>query len=203
MLGAAPITMLITFFVSYGVYHLLAKLFGGKASFRQYAAAMAAAYVLVWFSVIPIIGSFLFALSSLWLIAAAVLVTKVTHRISVGKAVLIILIPFVIVIGLGFIAMIAYFSVLNPSTLLPDMCALPVGIFCGDFAATTAGLTLTVTNDMNTSLTINEATARPILDKGGCALSGTPISIGPEQTVRLSFDQDISATEICSLPSGK
>ena len=96
-----PIVMLVGFFVSMGILHLLAKLFGGQASFKEYYRAMGVGYVGTWIAVIPILGPLLSGLVSLWYIVVNVVVLKAVHKLTTFKAVLVLLIPLIIFGVLG------------------------------------------------------------------------------------------------------
>lgn len=65
-------------------------LFGGTGSFVAHYRAFAHAQLIGWLSVIPLVGGFV---SFLWGAAAAVVIVEEVHRVSVGRALAIVLLP--------------------------------------------------------------------------------------------------------------
>jgi len=98
-----PIFMLIAFFISIGILHLFAKLFGGQASFTEYYRAIGVGYVGTWIAVIPILGPLLSGLVSLWYIVVNVVVLKAVHKLTTFKAVLVLLLPAIVFGVIAFV----------------------------------------------------------------------------------------------------
>jgi len=96
-----PIVMLIMYFVWTGILHVIALLFGGKASYMNLFKPVGLAAVLGWIAVIPFIGPFLSMLVSLWAIVVYVIIVKSVYDFSTGKAVAVVLIPLAIIFVLA------------------------------------------------------------------------------------------------------
>ena len=94
----APIGVLIGTFIMFGIIHLLAKLFGGKASFPQFYRACGIGYIGMWISIIPFAGVVLGGIVMLWYLVVDVVILKHVHQLTTGKAVFVVLIPVIIVI---------------------------------------------------------------------------------------------------------
>lgn len=92
----APIMVLIFTFLWFGFLHLLAKMFGGKASFAEFYRANGIGSVVTWVSVIPLLGGLLSFLASLWALVMTFTVLRTTHKLSSGRAALVLAIPLVI-----------------------------------------------------------------------------------------------------------
>jgi hypothetical protein len=112
----------IMFFLSFGFFHLVAKLFGGQATAIQYLRTFSNAYFIYWIGAIPLVGWLLISVAGLWLTVVNIFMLRAVHRLSTAKAVIVGLIPtilFVIFIILAGIAAMAYFGVLSPERFLP------------------------------------------------------------------------------------
>ena len=117
----APMMILISFFVSVGIIHLLARLFGGKAGYMELFRAQSHAQILSWLGplvIISFLGNILNFLVSLWSIVVSVVILENVHKLSRGKAIVVVLIPAIVML-LVVIGSLAYFGVLSPSKLLP------------------------------------------------------------------------------------
>lgn len=124
MLGIVifPIFALVLSFISYGVLHLLAKLFGGTASFREFYSASGIGSVATWVSAIPFIGGFLSALAGLWGLVITFFVLRTTHKLSSVRAAIVIAIPLVIVLII---------TVLFVAAIIAMIAAVGLGGFAG------------------------------------------------------------------------
>ncbi|MFH2021334.1 MAG: Yip1 family protein [archaeon] len=91
-----PIMEVVFSFVGVGIIHLLAKLFGGKAKFMELYRTNGIGYIAMWIAVIPFIGSTLAGLIGLWYIVVSVVILKAVHKLSTGKAVMVVLIPLIV-----------------------------------------------------------------------------------------------------------
>ncbi len=87
----APIFAVIWSFVSVGILHLLAGLFGGTGNFKGYYSAMGIGSLPQWAGLIPFLGSII----ALWYIPVAVIVTERVHGINQGKAIAVVLLPLI------------------------------------------------------------------------------------------------------------
>lgn len=99
-----PIAYLIGTFIGIGIIHLLAKLFGGKAKFSEFYRTSSHAYVVNWIAIIPILGPMVSGIAGLWNLVVTVFVLKNVHKLTTGKAVVVVLIPVVIAIIIGVVA---------------------------------------------------------------------------------------------------
>ena len=121
------VAVLITgYFIVVGVMHILALLFGGKARYMEYFRAESHAAILSWLGIlvmIPFLGGIINILISIWGIVVSVVILENVHKLTRGKAVIVVLIPVIISILLIVIGSIAYFGTLNPEafgTLSPE-----------------------------------------------------------------------------------
>ncbi len=115
-----PISLIIGLFIGYSIYHFIAKfILGGQATGMQYFRSLSNSFVIYWFTFIPNIGVFLQLIAGLWLMIINIFILHKVHKLSMVKAVILGLLPFVLLIGLVFIGAIAYFGVLDPSAFLP------------------------------------------------------------------------------------
>jgi len=115
-----PISLIIGFFVGYSIFHLIAKfILGGKATGTQYFRSLSNAFVIYWFTFIPFIGVFLQFIAGLWFIALNIFILHKVHKLSKVKAIILGLLPFILSLILMILA-IGYFSVLNPSAMMPS-----------------------------------------------------------------------------------
>ena len=98
-----------------------------------------------------------------------------------------------ILVVLAAITALAYFGVLNAGRFLPEKCTMPSGLACIDFAATSGGITLIVSNSLGTDIT-NISMG---INGTGCVVSQTS---GPT-----SLNNGAQGTYVfsCSPPSGK
>jgi len=89
-----------------GILHIISMLFGGKSSFEGYLKTTAFAQIPTALGVIPILGSFV---GGIWCLALVVMATKEAQELTLGKAVLVVLIPLlllailVLLVGLALI----------------------------------------------------------------------------------------------------
>ena len=100
----AIITVPLFFLIGVGIYHLIAKLLGGQGEFGRYAylnAAYAAPLGIVasLLSLVPF-ASCLTIFISIYQIVLAYFATKVEHRLTSGRALLTVLLPVIVVVGL-------------------------------------------------------------------------------------------------------
>jgi hypothetical protein len=110
----SPIFVVIGVLVNAGILHIIALIFGGQAKYMELFKAMAFAQVVGWIAIIPFLGGALSIILAIWLIVVNIVIVKNVHKLSTGKSVLVILIPYIIilsilavlalVLGLAFVA---------------------------------------------------------------------------------------------------
>ena len=111
----------IAFFIGAGIYHLLAKAFGGRGTFLPYC------YCYLLFGVplgviggvlglIPFVGSLLTFAVSIYQIVLQVYMTMAVHRLTGGKATLAVLILPIIIIVLAIILTIVLIGAIAAAT---------------------------------------------------------------------------------------
>ncbi len=110
-----PIIFLISSFIGYGILHILALLFGGKATFRQFYSVLAHTSILYIGAVIPFVGWAI----TIWQIILNVFILKNVHQLSTGRAIAVVLIPIlailliVIITAVFFIATFGTFGAMS------------------------------------------------------------------------------------------
>ena len=118
----APIATIIFYFIGVGIMHVLALLFGGKAKYMEYFRAESYSSILGWLGIltlIPYLGGIVTFLASIWGIVVSIVILENVHKLSRGKAIIVVLIPVVVLILLVTIGALAYFGVANPQALMP------------------------------------------------------------------------------------
>ncbi|MBI5190852.1 MAG: YIP1 family protein [Nitrospirae bacterium] len=98
-----PIMQVIGSFISVGILYLIAKMLGGTGGFKGYYSALGIGSIPQWAQFVPFVGW----LVSLWSLPVSVIVTERVHNLSFGKAVAVVVIPFLIVAFL-FVLAIAF-----------------------------------------------------------------------------------------------
>lgn len=111
MSGAGALTGIIItpifFLIAVGIVHLIATLFGGRGDFGRYAylsAAITAPISIVngVLAFIPVLGGCVALLISIYSIVLNYFAVKVAYSLSSGRAIAVILVPLIIVLGLVF-----------------------------------------------------------------------------------------------------
>jgi len=110
-----PIVAVAASFIGVGILYLLARLFGGAGDFKGYYSALGIGYLTAWAGVIPFLGAVL----SLWGIPVAVIITERVHRISMGKAVAVVLIPVAVVFLVAMLAFAGFMAFLTMAGKTP------------------------------------------------------------------------------------
>ncbi|HLZ58435.1 MAG TPA: Yip1 family protein [Ktedonosporobacter sp.] len=95
-------------FIGVGILHLIAKAFRGTGTFVQYmygyllfgVPLSVAGYIL---ALIPILGWFLAGVLGIYHVVLTIFMTMGVHRLSGGKATLVVLLPFIVVLALSCI----------------------------------------------------------------------------------------------------
>lgn len=92
----APVLNVLIFSAFIAVFHGVARLFGGKATFQQYYRATALAWIISWTQVVPLLG----AVASLWSIPVNVVVLKSVHRLKTLEAVAVMAVMMSLAMGI-------------------------------------------------------------------------------------------------------
>ena len=116
------------FIISTGIYHLLAKLFGGTGTFKEMAFAASTFYVPLSvisavLAALPVVGTFLVLPVSAYILVLYGVSINAVHSLGAGKATAVVLIPLVVVIVIGILL-----GVLMISTLAPMLEQMPGGV---------------------------------------------------------------------------
>lgn len=124
MLTIMPVLILtiIIYFIMVGIMHMLARLFGGQAKYMEYFRAESHAAILSWLVIlliIPFLAGIVNFLVSIWGIVVSVVILENVHKLTRGKAIMVVLIPIIVLVLLVAIGLSAYFGVLNPQAFLP------------------------------------------------------------------------------------
>ncbi|MCS4542217.1 MAG: YIP1 family protein [Euryarchaeota archaeon] len=106
-----PILAIIGWFISSGIVHLFALLLGGKANFTGFLRAMGFAYAPAALGIIPIIGAFI---GGIWVFICEVFAVKVVHELTLGRALLALLLPVIIVIIFVILGSLYFAFVMRP-----------------------------------------------------------------------------------------
>jgi hypothetical protein len=110
-----PINLIVGLFVEYPIFHLIAKfILGGKATGTQYFRSLSNAFIIYWFTFIPIVGMFLQFIAGAWFIAINIFILHKVHKLSKPKAIILGLLPVILSLILMILA-IAYFTILFQS----------------------------------------------------------------------------------------
>jgi len=110
---------IIGYFIVIGITHIVARLFGGKAKYIEYFRAESHAAILGWLgilAIIPFIGVIINIIVGIWGFVVSVIILENVHKLARGKAIIAVLLPIVVLVGL---AAIAFFGSVNPETLIP------------------------------------------------------------------------------------
>ena len=103
----------IVFLIVVGIVHLIATVLGGKGDFGRYAYLSAAigapvSIVNAFLGIIPVVGGCVVALLSIYSLILNYFAIKVAYSLTSGRAIVVILIPLIIVLGvalcIGFVA---------------------------------------------------------------------------------------------------
>jgi len=111
---------IIGYFIVIGIMHIVARLFGGKAKFIEYFRTESHAAVLGWLgilSIIPFLGGIINIIVGIWGFVISVMILENVHKLTRGKAIIVVLLPVVVMIFL-IAGSIAYFGTVSPETLL-------------------------------------------------------------------------------------
>ncbi|MBN2564971.1 MAG: YIP1 family protein [Candidatus Eisenbacteria bacterium] len=114
-----PIMLIVGIFVVVGIMHFVATTFlGGQGQFKEVFVPLSCAHLLLWVSVIPILGTALSALAAIWMLVVSVIIIERTHKIDRGKAIVVVAVPVVLwiivffimtIVGVGLMALTGRF----------------------------------------------------------------------------------------------
>ena len=96
-----PFTIALSIIIGSGVTHLCLMIVGGnRRGFEATFRAISYSHSALLFHIVPIVGTFV---GGIYLFILAILGVREGHEISTGKAVLAVLLPFIVVTGLGIL----------------------------------------------------------------------------------------------------
>lgn|GEM_PF-2593137 len=105
------IGLIIAYFIGVGILFLFAKLFGGKGDYMPYYNGFSYLSLFMLLQIIPgQIGKILVFLGGLWAIVMSIFLTRSHFKLSTGKAVATVLIPYVIIAVLALILLMTVFA---------------------------------------------------------------------------------------------
>ncbi|MCH8004073.1 MAG: YIP1 family protein [Nanoarchaeota archaeon] len=116
------VILIIGYFIVVGILHIVARLFGGQAKYIEYFRAVSYASILSWLgilAIIPFLGIIISFLISIWGIVVGVVILENVHKLTRGKAIIVVLLPFILLTLLVALGALSYFGVSNPGVLLP------------------------------------------------------------------------------------
>ena len=110
----------IGYFIIVGIMHIIARfLFGGQAKYLEYFRAQSHASILSWLGilvVIPTAGYIINFFISIWSLIVSVVILESVHKLTRGKAIVVVLLIITLFI---FIGTISHFGAANPDALMP------------------------------------------------------------------------------------
>lgn len=80
------------------VMHVIAKVFGGKASLEDFFRPMGATHIAYWVTAIPLLGFVLRPFIFLYLIPLEVKIVKNTHKLSLERSIIVVALPFILLV---------------------------------------------------------------------------------------------------------
>ncbi len=122
--GFLPLSYIILvpvfFFIGTGIYHLIAKAFGGDGTFLEYAYSYLLFYtpIIIVSSIVglvPFLGGLVSFALSIYAIVLQIFMTMAVHRLSGGRATLAVLILPIILFVLGIILVIVLVGIIAAS----------------------------------------------------------------------------------------
>ena len=105
------------------IIHGIAKLFGGQSKLKEYFSVQSHVFLFNWLIIFtaiqqPIIAAVVTLVVIIWGIVMSIVVVKSVHKLSTGKSIIVVLVPYIIWLLLIIIGGIAYFAVLDPSKFI-------------------------------------------------------------------------------------
>lgn len=116
VLGSLMVTLIS--FVTVGLLHVLARVFGSTATFLELYRPLGLAAFIHWVQVFPFIGPFLGFLAVLFSLVVAVVVVETLGGLSRYKALIVVTLLFGILVFLGLISLAILGSLLLLSAVL-------------------------------------------------------------------------------------
>jgi hypothetical protein len=95
-----PVAHVLASFVWVGILYVTARLFGGTGTYMGYYSALGIGSLPQWAQVVPVLGWIV----AFWYIPVTVIVTERVHGLTTGKAVAVVLIPFIIIFSFMLLA---------------------------------------------------------------------------------------------------
>ena len=94
-----PLRALLGLFIGAALLHFVATVLGGNGDYMALVRVLGVGRVLGWVLIIPVLGW----IANLWGLVIAVLAVEEIYGLDRSKAILSVILPFVILIGLGLI----------------------------------------------------------------------------------------------------
>jgi hypothetical protein len=121
--GFALFSIVLTplfFLIGVGIVHLIARMLGGTGDFGQYgflAAAYSAPLTVIGavIGLIPLLGGCIAPLLSIYGIVLNIFAVRVSHNLSMGRAIAAVLLPFVLLLIIMGCLVIAVVALLAPA----------------------------------------------------------------------------------------
>lgn len=112
-MGIGAVFSVVFSVISFGMIWLISRLVGGQGSFLSFFRVQGLAHVVMWVNLIPLLGFFLAGLAMLLNIAVCVNNLRVTQKLSLLQAILVVLLPsFVLIAAMSTMVMIFGFGML-------------------------------------------------------------------------------------------
>lgn len=106
-----PLMVASSIFIGSAITHLCLMIVGGnKKGYQATFRAISYSYCAQLFNVVPFIGSFV---GSVYMIILIIIGVREGHGVSTGKSVLAVLLPLIVMVGLGILALILFPMVLG------------------------------------------------------------------------------------------
>ncbi len=105
----------LMFLITVGIWHLVAVVLGGRSSFGNYAYLIAAFYapatiVSALLGLIPFVGFCFQPIIFVYELVLATIATKVAYGLTTGKAIVVVLVPFLLILGIVICAFLVIFG---------------------------------------------------------------------------------------------
>ena len=122
---SAPIVSIIFTLIGVGIIHFIAKLFGGKGTYKELFSVYALSSILSWLAIINFIPfcSFFMILIGIYSIVISIIIVKTIYNLSLKKAIWVIIIPLIIlmiilIIIISIIAITTMVIGVDPASIL-------------------------------------------------------------------------------------
>ena len=126
----APIGSIIGTLIIVGIIFLIAKLFGGKSTYKELFQPVSFASILSWLGILNLIigvGNFINFLAGIWSLVVLIVIVRKINSFTTGKAIFIVLIPLIILAVIAIIILIISLTLLGTGAL--GLSTLPNGMF--------------------------------------------------------------------------